>query len=275
MNTAIQLGPLLLPFTLLLAFACMAVTLFVGKRLGKAAGVDVENVLWQTLLVGVVVARLAFVYEFRRAYLASPLDILDIRDGGWNITAGFIGAWLFALSRLQRKPALGRPLRWSLMTGTVLFVAGSVALSLRPGSQPLPALSFSSLEGRTVQLDKFAGKPTVINLWATWCPPCAREMPVLRDAQVARHDVNFVFLNQGESAERVRTWLAGRGLALSHVLIDGKGQASAAFNQKGYPTTLFFDAKGQLASIRIGELSSATLQRKLEQIAPAAGSNPR
>ena len=182
MNTAIQLGPLLLPFTLLLAFACMAVTLFVGKRLGRAAGVDVENVLWQTLLVGVVVAGLAFVYEFRRAYLASPLDILDIRDGGWNITAGFIGAWLFALSRLQRKPAQGRPLRWSLMTGTVLFVAGSVALSLRPGSQPLPALSFSSLEGRTVQLNEFAGKPTVINLWATWCPPCVREMPVLRVA---------------------------------------------------------------------------------------------
>jgi thiol-disulfide isomerase/thioredoxin len=232
-------------------------------------------VLWQTVLVGVAVARLAFVYEFRRAYLASPLDILDIRDGGWNATAGFIGAWLFALSRLRRKPALSRPLRWSLMTGTVLFVAGNVALSMRPGSQPLPALSFSSLEGQMVQLDKFAGKPTVINLWATWCPPCARETPVLRDAQVARRDMNFVFLNQGESAEKVRTRLEERGFALSRVLIDGKGQASAAFNQKGHPTTLFFDAKGQLAGIRVGELSSATLQRKLERIAPTADSTSR
>ena len=93
-------------------------------------------------------------------------------------------------------------------------------------------------------------------------------MPVLQKAQTERPDVNFVFLNQGESAEKVKAWLAGRGLDLNNVLVDGKGQASAAFDQKGFPTTLFFDVKGRLTSVRIGELSIATLQERLSQITP-------
>ena len=67
--------------------------------MGRQAGIDVETVLWTTLLVGLVVARLGFVWEFRSAYFGSPLEILDVRDGGWSPTAGFVGAWLFALSR--------------------------------------------------------------------------------------------------------------------------------------------------------------------------------
>lgn len=268
-NNALQLGPLLLPFSLLLVFASVGSALFVGNRLGKKTGADVENVLWRTLLVGIVVARLGFVYEFRSAYFASPLDILDIRDGGWNPTAGLIAAWLYALSRHRGRPELRRPLRGAMLAGTLLFVIGTGVLSVRPATgQTLPSLSFATVEGQTVRLDQFTGKPTVVNLWATWCPPCVREMPVLQKAQTDRPDVSFVFLNQGESAEKVKTWLAGRGLDLSNVLVDGKGQASAAFDQKGFPTTLFFDVKGRLTSVRIGELSIATLQERLSQITP-------
>jgi thiol-disulfide isomerase/thioredoxin len=117
-----------------------------------------------------------------------------------------------------------------------------------------------------VRLDGFAGRPTVVNLWATWCPPCVREMPVLQQAQRAHSDVHFVFVNQGEPAERVRSWLSGRGLELRNVLIDGRGQAGAAFDQQGLPTTLFFDAEGRLVGRRIGELSSATLGEKLDDV---------
>lgn len=269
MNHAIQLGPLLLPFSLLLVFASMGSTLWLGRQLARRAGLDVENELWRILLVAALLARLAFVYEFRRAYLATPLSILDIRDGGWNATAGLIGAWLFALTRYQRRPELRRPLQWSMLAGTLLFLLGILALAVLPGKgQPLPDLSFKSTDGRSVALHQFAGKPIVINLWATWCPPCVREMPVLHKAQLEHPDIHFIFLNQGESADKVAAWLAGRGLDLKHVLVDGKGQASAAFNQKGYPTTLFFDAQGRLKSTRIGELSAATLAERLAQVAP-------
>ncbi len=267
MNNAIVLGPFVLPYSLLLSFVAVASTLYVGKRSGRKAGVDVESVLWHALLVGLVVARLAFVWEFRSAYFASPQDVLDIRDGGWSPTAGFVGAWLFAVSRQGQLPAAKKALRAALLTGTVLWAAGAAVLSVRPDTgQELPALSFTSLEGQSVTLAAFKGKPIVVNLWATWCPPCVREMPMLHQAQLDRPSVNFVFLNQGEAADKVGGWLQARKLPMRNVLIDANKQAGAAFKQRALPTTLFFDADGRLVSMRVGELSAATLTEKLQAL---------
>jgi thiol-disulfide isomerase/thioredoxin len=268
LNNALVLGPFVLPYSLLLAFAAVAAALVVGNRIGAKAGIAVEPAVWKTILLGLLVARLAFVWEFRSAYWALPLDMLDIRDGGWSPTAGFVGAWLFALSRTGQPAALKKALRSALMTGTVIWAVGAVALSVRPDTgQALPALELTSLEGRPMNLVEFKGKPTVVNLWATWCPPCVREMPVLQQAQVERPGVNFVFLNQGESAERVSAWLQARRLPMRNVLIDAGGQAGAAFKQRALPTTLFFDAQGRLVSTRVGELSSATLTERLQALA--------
>lgn len=265
MNNALILGPFALPYALLLLFAVVASSLFVAVRNGRKAGVDVETMLWKTLLAGLLVARLAFVWEFRQAYAASPLSMLDIRDGGWNATAGFIGAWLFGLSLYGRREALRKPMQSALLTGSVLWLVGTIALSLRPGpGQEIPALSFSSLQGQTVHLAEFKGKPTVVNLWATWCPPCVREMPVLQQAQADQPDVNLVFLNQGESANKVGSWLQARQLTVSNVLMDENRAAGAAFKQSALPMTLFFNAQGQLVSTRIGELSAATLAQRLD-----------
>lgn len=268
MSHAVQLGPLLLPFTLLLVFASAGSTLALGRWLSKDARADVEGILWHALLAGVVLARLAFVYEYRAIYLASPLDIVDIRDGGWNPTFGLAGAWLYALYAGRRAaPGARGPLRKALAAGTALFVVGTAALSLRPvAGQQLPELAFRSLDGETVALSSFIGKPTVVNLWATWCPPCVREMPVLHDAQRRRPEVSFVFLNQGEGAAQVAGWLDRQQLPLRNVLLDPQRQASAAFDQKGYPTTLFFNARGELVSARLGELSGATLNEKLQTL---------
>lgn len=167
MSNAFQWGPLLLPFTLLLVLASAGAPLVVGKWLSKSSE-EVDRTLWHALLAGVLLARLAFVYEYRRLYLDSPLTILDIRDGGWNATAGLVGAWMFALYRERRSPAIRRPLRWGLSMGTALFLVGTAALSLTAGvGQKLPELAFTSLEGQRVQLKGFEGQPTVVNLWAT------------------------------------------------------------------------------------------------------------
>jgi thiol-disulfide isomerase/thioredoxin len=266
---AVQLGPLLLPFALLLVMGALGVTLLVGNGLARRAGVDVEPALWRAVLLGVIAARLAFVYEYRTLYFASPLSILDIRDGGWNAGVGLVAGWLFALYRQKREAATARPLRWAMLAGTLIFVAGTAVLALRgPAGEKLPALSFAALDGgEPVPLSRFAGRPVVVNLWATWCPPCVREMPVLQQAQARRADVHFVFLNQGEDPAVVQRWLQGRGLVLRNVLVDPPRQASAAFQQQGYPTTLFFDAQGRLVGRRIGELSAATLDEQLRRAA--------
>lgn len=266
MPNVFTVGPIALPTSLLFMLVAMAAASFVGKRVGRSADVDVEAVLFQTLVVGVVVARLWFVLHFSAAYQATPLAVLDICDGGWRPMAGFVAAWLFAFARQFNRPALRKPLLAALCAATTIWGGGLFVLSRPDAEQKLPALTLSSLHGDTVSLAQFAGKPTVINVWATWCPPCVREMPVLHEAQVRHPAVNFVFINQGESAQRVGSWLAARNLPLGNVLLDPRGQALETFNQRGLPTTLFFDAKGSLISARTGELSAATLAEKLDSI---------
>jgi thiol-disulfide isomerase/thioredoxin len=156
----------------------------------------------------------------------------------------------------------------ALITGSAVWLVGTITLALQGGSgrQDMPDLGFRSLDGQPaeVQLATFKGKPTVVNLWATWCPPCVREMPVLQQAQADQPDVNYVFLNQGESADRVGSWLQARQLHMRNMLLDETRTAGAAFKQSALPMTLFFDAEGRLASTRIGELSAATLAERLE-----------
>ncbi|WP_284614796.1 TlpA disulfide reductase family protein [Aquabacterium humicola] len=266
MTNAVQIGPLLLPLQLILVLASVGLAFATGLWLGKRASVKVEDELWLAVLVCVLAARLAFVYEYRGLYLASPLTILDLRDGGWNAPAGLAGGWLLAFSRWRKRPGLVVPLRAAMAAGTALFVAGTAALVLHPVDRALPDLSFKSLDGTDVRLDSFSGKPVVINLWATWCPPCVREMPVLQQGQRDRRDVTFVFLNQGEDPGHVKAWLQRQGLDLENALTDPLRQASAAFKQQGYPTTLFFDRHGKQVASHIGALSTATLAQRLERI---------
>ncbi|MGK2901220.1 MAG: prolipoprotein diacylglyceryl transferase family protein [Burkholderiaceae bacterium] len=271
MNQALQIGPLSLPYSVLLTLAAIALGGFVARRLARRAGIEAEPTLTHMLLVGVIVARLAFVWQWRELYLASPLGIVDIRDGGWEPTAGVVAALLFGLHRARHRAGLRKVvLGAALTTGTGLLLGGVASLLVSASAVPLPALTLSSLQGQPVSLAAFAGKPTVVNLWATWCPPCQREMPVLQQAQAANPDVNIVFVNQGEASAAVAQFIDRRGLALDHVLVDPQRRTGAALGHSALPTTLFFDAQGKLADTRIGELSQATLSQRLARLRAAS-----
>jgi thiol-disulfide isomerase/thioredoxin len=226
------------------------------------------------LLVGVLAARIAFVLRWRDQYFDLPLSILNIRDGGWEPAAGVAAALLFGLLRARRQAGLRKPvLAAAFTTGTVLLLGGIATLMMAPSAAPLPPLTLSSLQGRSVSLAGYAGKPTVVNLWATWCPPCRREMPALQQAQAANPDVNIVFVNQGEESRTIAAFLDRQGLVLSNVLVDPESRTGAALGHSALPTTLFFDAHGRLAGTRIGELSQATLTQRLARLRAASPPN--
>jgi thiol-disulfide isomerase/thioredoxin len=132
--------------------------------------------------------------------------------------------------------------------------------------QALPALSLSDADGREVPLHAFAGRPLVVNLWASWCPPCRREMPELARAQRVYKDVSFVFVNQGEAAGPIRSYLQEQGLQLDNVLLDRTNRMGKATGSPGLPTTLFFDAEGRLVDRRLGQVSAATLAQGIEAL---------
>ena len=132
--------------------------------------------------------------------------------------------------------------------------------------------------GGAVRLPEFTGRPMVVNLWATWCPPCRREMPVLAEAQAQRADVAFVFVNQGEGANEVRDYLRGGAMALRNVVLDPASRVSQSTGARGLPTTLFFDAGGRLVDVHMGELTRAGLAQKLRRFGatqPAPSSSSR
>ena len=153
MSNAIQVGPLLLPFTLLLVFASAGSTLALGKRLSREASADVEQTLWHALLVGALLARLAFVYQYGTQYLDSPLTILDIRDGGWNATFGLVGVWTYALYKGRRAHFIRKPLFWALGVGTAVFVAVTIsARRQRSGSGTAIKARIFNSEGALVSV---------------------------------------------------------------------------------------------------------------------------
>ncbi len=267
MNQALQIGPLSLPYSVLLTLVAIALGGFVASRLARAAGTEVEPTLTPMLLVGLVAARLAFVLRWRDQYFDVPLSILNIRDGGWEPAAGVVAALLFGLLRARGQTGLRKPVLAAVFTtGTVLLFGGIATFMIAPAAVPLPPLTLSSLEGGSVSLADFAGRPTVVNLWATWCPPCRREMPALQRAQAANPDLNIVFVNQGEESHTVAAFLDRQGLVLSNVLVDPESRTGAALGHSALPTTLFFNAHGQLADIRIGELSQATFTQRLASL---------
>ena len=277
--SSLQLGPLALPLPPLVLALAATLGLAVGKRLGRSVGVDAEPALLRMFLLGLVASRLGFVWEWRAVYVHEPWSILDIRDGGWEAVAGFAAACLYGLVLLQRQPALRKPLMAASFALLVSWAAGEVAIATLWGGsrQPMPALSLPALDGRSIALASFVGKPTVVNLWATWCPPCRREMPLLQQAQAAHPELNFVFVNQGETRDVILRYLQGQGIVLQNVLIDARKATGAAFNEQALPTTLFFDAQGRLVSTRVGALSEATLRQRLDAIQhatpePATGS---
>lgn len=236
----------------------------------RRRGIDAGPALWRMTLWGFVAARAAFVLRHLEPYLAAPLTMLDIRDGGFVAFAGLLAACAVGFEQLRRQAALRRPLLGAALAGILVWAGTGLAIqAAQPPSTPLPDLAFRRLDGSAVRLAEFRGKPVVLNLWATWCPPCRREMPAMAAAQAAAPDVAFVFVNAGEEPAAVRRYLDAEGLALPNVLLDAPRALAPAVGAVGYPTTLFYDRHGMLAARHMGELSRATLDEQLGMLRKA------
>jgi len=271
MNHTLSVGPLVLPASLLAVLLSVVLGVVVARVMTRKLSTDVKPMLWRVGAASLLASRLAYVWQYHAAYFASPLDILDIRDGGWTAEAGVAVAWLYALALTNAKPALRKPMLLALAASSFAFLTGSVALAVTPGEAPhLKPTEVVTKEGGLSSLGEFKGKPTVLNLWATWCPPCQREMPILADGQATRPDINFVFLDQGDTAQQVETFLRAHGLALHNVLLDPKGEGTLEYGLGGLPTTLFFDGEGHLVDAQLGGLTRASLAAKLARITLAA-----
>lgn len=129
-----------------------------------------------------------------------------------------------------------------------------------------PQLKVQDLDGQYVTLQSLQGKPVVVNVWATWCAPCRREMPLLQEAQQQNPDVTFVLINQGEKVDAIERYLAQEQLSLKNVWQDENLLTQEALGYQALPSTYFLNAKGELVAQSVGELEKTHLQKYLTDI---------
>ncbi|PPK52481.1 prolipoprotein diacylglyceryl transferase family protein [Marinobacter persicus] len=268
---SVGIGPVSLSIEHVLLILAFGVALLVGAIAGRKQKTPVAGTLADVFLVALVSARIGFVVRYFEHYQNDWLGMVDIRDGGFDVITGVLVALVFTGYRMWRQSTLRKPLSAALVAGAVTWgtTFGAIAL-IHQQASGLPDVELAELNGQPASLTAIAdGKPLVVNLWATWCPPCIREMPVLETAQQNYTDIRFVFANQGEHGETIRRFLEKQSLNLDHVVRDQTGSFGQVVGSHGLPTTLFYSADGQLLDSHMGELSRATLVEKLERFDPA------
>lgn len=236
----------------------------IALRMTESKVSEVHAVLAKTLALAVLAARGMYVLAHGDTYRAAPWQALNLGDGGFIIFVGFLAAALTTLWIGWRRRPMLRPLVTALVGGLFAWSIGLQLLWLvRSDVRRLPEVSLSTLDGHPIAMSDFSGRPLVVNLWATWCVPCRRELPVLRDAQRGEKEVVFVFADQGETANTVNAYLESQHLLLRNVLMDPVGRLAVFAGLSAVPTTLFFDENGVLVKVHAGELSALNLRQQL------------
>jgi thiol-disulfide isomerase/thioredoxin len=113
---------------------------------------------------------------------------------------------------------------------------------------PAPAISFVDLAGNTVSLSEFTGKIVLVNLWATWCEPCLREMPSLERVQSRLGDkLAVVAISEDHGGTKtVDPFIDKLGLKSVKIYLDPKSAIERAFKVQGLPTSFLIDREGRV-----------------------------
>ncbi len=173
---ALQVGPFALPWVRVQVALVLLVLVGVAEVLSRRVDRRLSSWAQGAVLVGLLGARLGFVLENASVYARDPLSALYVWQGGFDPWWGILAAGGYTLMALPRhlwRYALGVTLAAGLLAGLLFTRQGRVE------EGRLPALTLATLGGTEVNLESFRGKPVVLNAWATWCPPCRRELPMM------------------------------------------------------------------------------------------------
>lgn len=182
------------------------------------------------------------------------------------------------MSQEQLTSAVSHTRRRWLMTGGALAVAAGGAgmawqfrdrfSSNDEALQAFWSREFVGSDGAVLPIASFRGQPLLVNFWATWCPPCVRELPLINafaQTQAARgaHAIQVLGIAVDQAAA-VSKWLARQPLSFPVVLAGngGLGLTRSLGNiNGGLPFTLLLDAEGRVQQRKMGEISEKDLEQ--------------
>jgi len=149
------------------------------------------------------------------------------------------------------------------MAAAVVVLASQFAAGQEPpknfvmhdAPKPVAAINFDDAQGRSRSLAEFKGKVVLLNIWATWCGPCRKEMPALDRLQAAlggpEFEVVALSIDRG-GTDAVRKFFADIGIRTLAMYLDSSGQALRTLSALGLPTTLLIDREGREIGRLIG-----------------------
>ncbi len=158
-----------------------------------------------------------------------------------------------------------------LIGGIVLFSIPQVSSAARRPNPPstgvkLEDFTLEGLNRKQTSLSDLKGKPVVVNFWATWCPPCREEMPLLEKySKSLDGKVTFIGVNYDEDAVTVQNFVSANKISFP-IWLDLGGAVSDLLYIDSYPHTFFIDENGILRAQHIGQLNEDLLVRYLSTI---------
>ena len=161
-------------------------------------------------------------------------------------------------------------------TGTAVTVDGPARTSLLAIGEAVPGFSAPDLAGGTIAWSDYVGTPTVLAVWAPWCPHCQAELPVLAQVVQQFPDVNLVSVATavGEyPGPSPAEYMQSKGLSFPVALDDANYTLAQAFGIQAFPTIFFVGADGMVQQAYEGETPSTELQQAIQNLlaAPQSG----
>jgi len=172
-----------------------------------------------------------------------------------RVVLGLVGAVALIAGGLGTYLSLNRGDGLPATTAVQAQKADGFALTLHAAPRVLPALSFADGNGRPLGLADFRGRTVLLNVWATWCPPCREEMPSLDRLQqsLGGHDFEIVALSvDAGGAAAVKRFYKEIGVGRLAVYVDPAMRAPVELRAPGLPTTLLIDADGRELGRHVG-----------------------
>ena len=167
--------------------------------------------------------------------------------------------------------SLAAGILWTVVSRVPSAVGAPLSSSPSPREGFLaPDFTLDTLDGTKVTLSELRGKIVIINLWATWCPPCRAEMPALENAYEQYKDSGVVILglnvtNQ-DSEKDIPPFVKEFGLTFP-ILLDRDGSVSTLYQLRGLPTTYFVNREGIIRTVVVGgPMNETFIRSKIEAL---------
>jgi cytochrome c biogenesis protein CcmG/thiol:disulfide interchange protein DsbE len=163
---------------------------------------------------------------------------------------------------------------FGLIMGGLVFFTGLTkpaapqsanTIALEAGNQ-MPDFELTSLNNSSIHITQYLGKPVIVNFWASWCIPCKQEMPLLeRYYQNQKGNLIILGVNYEEPADIARPFVLENQITFP-ILLDLQGKVRDQFMIRGFPTSLFINAKGIFVAEHIGALDEESIKSYLQLI---------